>query len=410
MNSKKIIAFTGALLCAAAVNAQTFNTYTENDGLANDNVHCLTIDANDEPWFGTQSGVSHFDGSSWTTYNTTSDPSMADDNILAIAAMSNGDLWIGTDFGVSVYDGSTWTTYTENDGLGNDQIKCITEGANGDVWFGTNDGASVYDGSNWTSFGTTEGLPFGGVNDIQLHSNGNVWFGTGLGGVYIYDGSSFTSLEEADGLLNDKVRTIGFDQQGRAWVGTADGITVFDANNAFDINYTTMFSLPAPDTLNPIEDLAMDSEGNVWVGVYVDYLVTEGGVCLFDGNWTQYEPSDGLAGPVVRQLAIDGNDDVWVTTSTGVTKINDAPVGIEDDNVTSQFSLYPNPAKDFITVELTSADHARKQLEFYNSNLQQLWVEQLTTGQQQHLISVANLPPGIYFVKVDAQVSKIIIH
>ena len=33
-----------------------------------------------------------------------------------------------------------------------------------------------------------------------------------------------------------------------------------------------MLLLPPPDTLNPVVDVALDSNRNVWAGIYVDYL------------------------------------------------------------------------------------------------------------------------------------------
>ncbi len=43
---------------------------------------------------------------------------------------------------------------------------------------------------------------------------------------------------------------------------------------------------------------------------------------MFAGSeWVDYDEDDGLAGPVVRRLAIDSQNNVWVATSTGISKI-----------------------------------------------------------------------------------------
>jgi ligand-binding sensor domain-containing protein len=211
--------------------AQTFTNYTSADGLLSDNVNCLDTDASNNLWFGTQNGVSMFDGTTWTGYTTTD--GVVDNTIQAIHVATNGDVWVGTDFGASVFASGVWTSYTTTDGLGNNQIKCISEDSDGDIWFGTNNGTSEFDGTNWSSLGTAEGLPFGGVVDIDQHSNGNMYFSTGLGGVYIYDGTAMTSITESEGLLNNRVRALVINDQNNKWVGTADGITVLDNSDAF---------------------------------------------------------------------------------------------------------------------------------------------------------------------------------
>ena len=76
--------------------SQEFTNYTEADGLIDNSVNCVAVDGNDHLWFGTQNGLSSFDGTSWTGYTTSS--GIIDNAISAIAVMNNGDIWVGTDF------------------------------------------------------------------------------------------------------------------------------------------------------------------------------------------------------------------------------------------------------------------------------------------------------------------------
>jgi len=381
--------------------AQTFTNYTSADGLLSDNVNCLDTDASNNLWFGTQNGVSMFDGTTWTGYTTTD--GVVDNTIQAIHVATNGDVWVGTDFGASVFASGVWTSYTTMDGLGNNQIKCISEDSDGDIWFGTNNGTSEFDGTNWSSLGTSEGLPFGGVVDIDQHSNGNMYFSTGLGGVYIYDGTAMTSITESEGLLNNRVRALVINDQNNKWVGTADGITVLDNSDAFFMNHTTMLTLPAPDTLNPIEDIEMDSQGNIWVGVYVDYLVTEGGVCGYNGSqWVEYQVADGLVGPVVRAVAIDDNDDLWVATSTGVSKLSNHGLSVEEQAM-NEFVVYPNPASDVVTIVMKEG--TADVVEIYNNAMQLVKSENMVNAKV--AIDVTGLSSGMYFVKVNNTISKL---
>ena len=50
-------------------------------------------------WFGTDNGLSRYDGKSWTTYNQTT--GLLENNVYTIVTLDNGDIWIGTKRGVS---------------------------------------------------------------------------------------------------------------------------------------------------------------------------------------------------------------------------------------------------------------------------------------------------------------------
>ena len=399
----KLTIVLSVFLCAVNF-AQTFTNYTSADGLLADNVNC--IDAYDGYlWFGTQNGLSVFDGANW--YNFTTSDGLIDNTIQAIHVSSSG-VWLGTDFGVSYVDlpnlfsGGIITSYTTADGLGNNVIKCINEDSDGNIWFGTNSGVTKYDGNNWFSIGTSDGLPFGGVVDIDQGSNGDIYLCSGLGGLFIYNGSVLNSFTETDGILDNKLRALVVDQQEQKWVGTSEGVTVLDNNFDFLMNHTTMLTLPAPDTLNPIEDVEMDSQGNIWVGVYVDYLVTEGGVCGYDGSqWLEYQVADGLVGPVVRAITVDDNDDLWVATSTGVSKISNHGLGIRE-SVEDQFILYPNPSSDRVTILLKK--ETSEKIEIFNSKMQLVQSEIINGAKLS--INISKLSSGIYFMKLDNLIKK----
>jgi len=400
-----------AVTIVSNLHAQTFTNYTTSDGLLSDNVNALDVDGSNDLWFGTQAGVSFFDGATWTDHTNAIDAGLVDDNISALTVMSNGDVWVGTDFGASVYDGMNWTAYTNADGLGNNQIKCIEEAANGDVWFGTNSGASLFDGASFTNYGTGDGLPFGGVTALDIQTNGDVWMGSGLGGIMIFDGANFTPITSAaDGLIDDRIRGMRNDNSGQRWIGTSEGITVLTSSDVFLTNYTTMFSLPAPDTLNPIEDIEIDNGGNVWVGVYVDYLVTEGGVVAFDGsNWTEYDVADGLVGPVIRALAIDQDNAVWVATSTGVSKISNHAVGISEMTTEADYTIYPNPATDKVSIRYPEGSDEDAAYVF-NASMQLVSMIEFTAGQENIQFSVSDLSRGIYFIRTNGITKKLILN
>lgn len=343
---KTIVLLLLGICSVTSAFAQSFISYTDVDGLPSKNVLSLASDGNGKMWFGTQKGIAIFDGNTWEVMNTTTHPGLANDNVSSILIMSNGDVWIGGDYGVSKYTESTWTTYTTIDGLGSNRITNLTEVSNGDIWISDFNGATHFDGRTFTAYKAADGLPFGGVEDVVEAKNGDLLLATGLGGLAVYDGTSFTLITKSESLVSNNTTALSVDASDNVWVGTADGVSVFSEVLSWQTNHTKMYIMTPPDTLNPVEDMVVDSKGNVWVGIYVDYLVTVGGVAMYDGTeWIDYDEEDGLVGPRITALAVDENDAIWVATSSGVTKIGEEGAGVKL-MAKDRLKVYPNPTAD----------------------------------------------------------------
>ncbi len=376
------------------IYAQSFRSYTASEGLPSNNVLCLASDLNGVMWFGTQKGIAVYDGGSWEVMNTTTHPGLANDNVSSILIASNGDVWAGGDFGLSHYSGDTWTTYTTTEGLGSNRITNLTEVSNGDIWISDFNGATHYDGSTFTAYKSADGLPFGGVEDVVEMMNGDLVMATGLGGLAIYDGADFTLITENNGLVSNNTTALAIDDSDNLWVGTASGISVFSSDLTWKTNHTRMYIMPEPDTLNPVEDIVVDANGDIWTGIYVDYLVTVGGVAKFDGlDWTDYDQTDGMVGPTIRALAVDENDAVWVATSSGVTVVGEVGASVYQVSQ-KELIVYPNPTRGSITVQVKSEDIG-KSLNVYNT-FGQVVFNDLTVNSSKYLLDMNQFGQGTY--------------
>jgi ligand-binding sensor domain-containing protein len=142
-------------------------------------VYAIAIDVEGNKWFGTNSGILKFDGTTWKTYTTTD--GLVDNSVISIAIDAEGNKWFGTWKGVSRFDGNQWVNYTMADGLLSNNTQSVAIDAEGNKWFGTYyGGVSKFDGTNWT----TGYIPNGGqqnntiVNSIAIDAEGNKWFAT----------------------------------------------------------------------------------------------------------------------------------------------------------------------------------------------------------------------------------------
>lgn len=374
---------------------QTFTNYTTADGLVDNNVLCATNQGNGVMWFGTQNGISKFDGINWTNITTSTDTALISNTITAIKTMSNGDLWVGSDFGICKYSNSTWTSYTTTDGLGDNRVKYITESSDGKIWIGEYDGLSIFDGINFTTYNMSDGIPFGGIQHIYFDDNQDAWMGSGFGGLIQFDGNNFTVYNSNDGLLNNIVNSIAIDNQNKKWVGTSSGLSVFNNQNLLHNNYTQMYLLPPPDTLNPVMGLGFDSRNLLWVGIYIDYLL-DGGVAMYNGySWVDFNASDGLIGPVITDLIIDDQDQVWVTTSSGISKITDVPA-FTNDILKDDLILYPNPSNgEFIFNSSIKKYH----LKIFNAQGEIFFNQEINSAGELK-INLNHISKGVYIAKV----------
>lgn len=393
----KIVQLLFTLICSASLFAQEYTHFSVSEGLINNSVNCITIDNNQNVWFGTNNGVSKFDGVNWESFTTDMTPDLVDNSITAICATSTGDIWLGSDFGVSVFDGSSWLTYTEVDGLGDDRVSYISEDVNGVIWIAEKNGLSRFDGSSWITYGTEDGLPFGGLNYISFDSNNELWLANSIFGLIHFDGLNFTTYNTSSGLISNTVRAIAIDENDHKWVGTAQGISVLNAANELEESHTMMLLLPEPDTLNPVVDIALDSQGNVWAGVYVDYLVTVGGVTAWNGNvWTGFSYDSELIGPVIRALAIDANDAIWVATSTGVTRITNPQLSISQSESSIRLSVYPNPASSSFVVQSKNTIESYIIVDLFGKTIKESTSEKLSEIH----INSESLSSGLYIIDV----------
>ena len=216
-----------------------------------------------------------------------------------------------------------------------------------------------------------------------------------MGGVTHYDGNSFTVYDTSSGLLSQNATSIVIDDFDNKWIGTGSGISVLDANNSIASNYTQMYILSPPDTLNPVVNLEIDSDGNIWATIYVGYLA-KGGIVRFDSNqWMNFDVSDGVIGENVKGIALDSEDNAWVSTSTGVSKISLFST-YTDDLSFKQPIIFPNPSSD----KLFIAENYRSQIDeiiVYDSFGNVVLKEKNDFSN----ISLSSLSSGVYYLMIN---------
>ena len=139
----------GTLLLATdngiySYGAGELSKFTTAEGLAGNAVKTLLKDSGSIWWFGTSSGLSRYDGQTFTNYHYRD--GLASDRVTASYRASSGKLFLGTaSGGVSIYDGEAWSSLDSRDGLPSENVLSLYEDrVAGEMWIGTDKGAARY--------------------------------------------------------------------------------------------------------------------------------------------------------------------------------------------------------------------------------------------------------------------------
>ncbi len=392
--------FTCLFFIVLSAHAQvSFVNYTTANGLPDNYVLGVALDQSGNRWFATQAGVSMFNNSTWTTYTTAQ--GLVDNYINCIAVDNSQHVWAGTDVGLCRYNGSTWTVFTTADGLVDNTINYVAPGAGQDVWIGTTGGLSKYDGSGFTNYTNFNGLPSDLIISVAMDSTENMWFGTVLGGLVKFDGNSFTTITTDDSLADNTVNTILIDGQGNKWVGTMSGLSHFGANDQWIENFRVLNGLSS----NFVRDLDFDSHHWLWIGYYDDYNF-EGGLTMYNGSqFTSWKVVDGLVDNLVKRIAIDEANQVWVATGGGVSKLIPNNLGLEDHSEASVITMFPNPANDFLYLDPDQGIKAP--LQIYNAQGSLLYQKQ--SDGTRITVDLSTWSGGVYLVRYGSVIKKLVI-
>lgn len=362
-----------------SVNAVYFKSVGPDKGLAHPAVISIFQDKLGRIWFGTEEGLSIYDGNTISTYKpySLSGNNLFEGNIvLDITSDINGDVYFRTEKGVvkhtfktgrfdmlsykyasALYSNSGNIWIAENDSLlqwnpymdkfvymsplPKYTVNAMCFDNSGNKWFATDKGVYV---SN--DYG--EIIPFRGIDSeakcvsMIQGSNGELWVASQNRGIYrvINDGEIVNySVENcADrGMASNDVRQI-LEDGDNLWFGTykglhrynkkSDSFTVYSANeNKGDMQFSSVYSV------------LKDNEGMIWVGTYF------GGAYTFSPEndiFAFYSTSNGMSHPLGGDMVEDDKGHIWVCTEGGgincITTDNKKVVPIRDVNGSLPFT------------------------------------------------------------------------
>lgn len=305
-----------------------------------DNIRCIFQDHLGNYWFGTNgAGVYRYDGHTLRSFSEKD--GLTNNQVQSIQEDSSGNIWFGTGmFGVCRFDGKTFTSFTNKEILQSEAFIVSKEKIKpDDLWFNAGGGVYRYNGNslaylpldpNGLPSNDRHSSPFNlsryAVYCLLKDRKGNLWFGTQAEGVCMYDGKSFTWFTEM-GLAGPAVLGLFEDRSGNIWFGN-NGSGLFRYDGKALINFTEdrglsnpVFRLegkPGHETLARIYSINQDQRGDIWIGT------VDAGVWRFDGtNLKQYTAANGLTSNAINTIYKDNDGELWFgTDEAGVFRFN----------------------------------------------------------------------------------------
>ncbi|MBI4750659.1 MAG: protein kinase [Acidobacteria bacterium] len=173
----------------------TFRFFTDQAGLPQNTINCITVDRKGYLWVGTQDGAAYYNGRQWTVVNMPN--RTASNDVTNILAASDGSLWFTTNGGglANLKDGNWIRFDTTNSGLPDDSLEGLVEIIEPDghstLWIGTSQGLVRYEQNHWTVFSTQNS----GLSDNLISSILAVTDSSGKQSLWIGSSTGFTCYE-----------------------------------------------------------------------------------------------------------------------------------------------------------------------------------------------------------------------
>jgi ligand-binding sensor domain-containing protein len=237
----------------------------------------IIIDSEDRLWIGSKRKLTIIDAITHELSPLTFP--LAPEVFHTIAFDHLDRVWLGSwEHGIFVSSDESWTVLnTINSPLTNDKVISIEFDQQGRAWIGTGNGLQsfygqdLYDTANWITFNTMNSDIAGNyIKDILVDDYGNIWIGTLEHGVSVYDGKEWMHYpNDIPERRSNSVVSMAADSNGRIYVVSEWNMMIIDDENVliYDDNNSGYDIL--------VRDIAIDSEGNVWISKYREILVAE---------------------------------------------------------------------------------------------------------------------------------------
>lgn len=355
-----------------------FKRLTMSQGLSQTRVSKIAQDTDGYVWFGSQYGISRYDGREFQTFShDQNDPgSLSGVFIYSLFKDASGVMWAGTDQFLDAYDRTTGK-FKHYKIAGGPWILHISQAQEGQLWLSTAQGLFLFDPKTGATkrFGhditNTRSLSSDDIKSTGVDRLGNFWVASSYG-LEIMDPRTGEVTYRIP--LRQEVLEFGFyeDSKGVFWIyyGSGNGLAIFDRltntvrrlsydssaaetslrgvysiieTSKGDLLFATMgsgilkldrstFSLDQyvndpNDEQSIVENRAIalleDKEANVWVGLHaMPPNVFSGSSPTFRKLWPAPKVPNEIGEALVNSIVEDSQGNVWLGAAGKLNRIS----------------------------------------------------------------------------------------
>jgi ligand-binding sensor domain-containing protein/signal transduction histidine kinase len=302
-------------------------SFTTADGLAGNRVHAILRDSRGFLWFGTNEGLSRFDGYQFTNYRV--EEGMPRQSVIDMLESKDGEIWVATRAGLSQFQSTASVPNRPRFSLipaGGPQgadLEVLFEDGSGEIWCGTDRGLLRLARARKELQPVDFKLPRQQGEDTRVLAlandrRGDLWIGTGTGLYRRHASGQIEQYTPRQGLPDMVITALFQDRQGRLWIGTHHGLgqiaTGTDPEKAAVAHAYRKRDGLASDWINTI---FQSSDGKIWLGTAVGLseLISEPG--SDHPAFRSYGSAQGLTDAGVEAIAEDVHGNLWIGTEEG---------------------------------------------------------------------------------------------
>ncbi|MBE3672861.1 ligand-binding sensor domain-containing diguanylate cyclase [Pseudoalteromonas distincta] len=309
------------MLCAtpswASITDYVVKQWNIKDGLPSQSLKSVVQDQQGYMWLGTQFGLSRFDGTTFTNYNTQNSPFLPSNGVNKLLVDSSGLLWVGTKSGLVVINPATFSAQEFNI---KGPVRDILEDSKGSIWIAANGLYYVDRGQVDLRTEVNGPLPIvnatvitqivGSVSQMALSPEG-IWLVNDRHLLRLTKNSSDFSklrleLTAKISLPERLAQTIVHDLSflnGNLYIASELGAYFLDLDDE-------LRPFPLPNANNSaVYKFMSDTDGGLWVSTYGRLLFRDK-----TGEWQWVEPSQLDQSIWFADIFRDDKNNVWLAS------------------------------------------------------------------------------------------------
>jgi len=313
-----------------------FRIWRIEDGLGDNFVWTVHVDAQDRVWAGTRRGglsMLDADRATFTYYNRGTHPAIRGDEIWSVLSTPDGAVWFGTaDSGLYRFlpDGQLQAFAADPSdprSLPSDSVGHLAVADDGTLWVGTKSGVARWTGHDFAVVEAPE-LAHALVDGLVFDAAGDLWIGVSTGALVHRSDGRTDSTSLVDPATGKRVlHMLVQDRDGSRWFDTPGGLGREVDGRVVDV---PLFSFSSRGAVRPSWATAyQDREGGLW------FASSDAGLWYLPANWRNFtimqrrlaDPSSP-ANAAVTGVAPAPGGGFWLVGSGGVLEHLDPATGV----------------------------------------------------------------------------------